>query len=74
MSMAYKIASRNLSNVRRSPLEIAGTTSDAYAAITCIATRENAMAVVMVASDSLSAARTLSDKLTREISRETPFD
>lgn len=74
MSMAFKIASRNLGNVRRSTLEVAGSTSKAYAAITCIQTRQNAMAVVMVVSDNLPAARALSDKLAQEISRETPID
>ncbi len=74
MSMAFKIASRNLSNVKRSTLEIAGSTNNAYAAITCIQTKQNAMAVVMVVSDSGPAARALSGKLAQEISRETPFD
>ncbi len=75
MSMAHAVATRNgLSNIRRSRLEVAGSTPKAYVAITCIETKQRAMAVVMATSDIAAEARAISDKMSREIAALTPID
>ena len=74
ISMAHAVASRNLTNVRRSALEVAGSAPGAYAAITCIATPQRAMAVVMVTGDSDAPVRAMRDKLSRDIQAMTPID
>src|SRR5579859_1529993 len=53
----------NLQNIRVSRDEVAGTTADSYAAITCLGTTGNATAVVMVAGSNGNEASDLRNKL-----------
>ena len=53
----------HLQNIRVAGDEVAGTTPDSYAAMTCIGTNGNAIAMVMVASSNSSSAQDLRNKL-----------
>jgi len=53
----------HLQNIRVSADEVAGTTSDSYAAMTCIGTNGNAIAMVMVSSSNGNSAMDLRNKL-----------
>ncbi len=53
----------HLQNIRVSGDEVAGTTADSYAAMTCIATNGNAIAMVMVASSNGNEGQDLRNKL-----------
>ena len=65
----------NMRNIRRSPNEIAGTSSGgAYAAITCIGTSERATAMVMVAGDNASETQRVRDALRTKIAGITLID
>ena len=53
----------HLQNIRVSGDEVAGTTANSYAAITCLNTTGNASAVVMVAGSNGNEAQDLRNKL-----------
>jgi hypothetical protein len=53
----------NLQNIRVSRDEVAGTTANSYAAITCVPTTGNATAMVMVAGSNGNEAQDLRNKL-----------
>ena len=68
-SYAGAVARQKLHNVRTNRDEVAGETADAYASITCIAPGrgQQAIAVVMVVSNSATSAATLRDVLVTQI-------
>ncbi len=63
-----------MSNIRVSPMEVAGTHGGEYAAITCFKTAPRASAIVMVTGDAVEPVRQLSEALQRRIARVVLFD
>jgi len=64
----------NVQNIRRLPNEVAGTSGNSYAAITCVGTRPNATAIVMVAGENGVEAMRLRDTLRAKIAGIIRFD
>lgn len=63
-----------MSNIRVSPMEVAGTRGGEYAAITCFKTVPRASAIVMVTGDALAPTRQLSEDLQHRIAGVVLFD
>jgi hypothetical protein len=74
MDFAYHVASQKLQHVRRSNLDVNGSTASGYVSITCVGVGQRALAVVMAVSDSDPGARKLRDDIAAAIQRERSFD
>ena len=64
----------NFQNIRRSQNEVAGSSEESYAAITCVATAPRTTAIVMVVGDNGSETARVRDDLCNKIAGIIRFD
>lgn len=77
MEFAYAVATQQgLSNIRRIPIEVAGTKGNVYVSITCVGRGggQNAIAIVMTMSDDQNAAKAVNGQLQNALARMVSFD
>ncbi len=65
---------QNFQNIRRSESEVTGSSGGSYAAITCIATKPQATAVVMVVGSDGNETAKIRENLSKKIAGIVRFD
>jgi hypothetical protein len=77
MEFAYAVASQQgLTNIRRIPIEVAGTKGNVYVSMTCVGrgAGQNAITIVMTMSDDLPSAKAVHDQIAAQLAKMVSFD